>query len=174
MQKEIEIKSLLTKEKYEELKELLPQKFQRINEDKITTVRFRPKDIRVRYSDKIKELVFKDGDPTTLSRKEISINLNSHDDCQQTIQLLKELGFQDDPEWIKNKDEFLCEHNGEEYTLSLQHIENFAYLLEAEIIAEESIGHIQNLKNILNNLGCEPIDNKDFKLKIEEYIKSNR
>ncbi|MFH1828506.1 MAG: hypothetical protein ABH824_04540 [Nanoarchaeota archaeon] len=149
----------------------------RINEDVITTVRFRPKDIRVRRSNKMKEIVFKDGNPTSFLRNEISINLKDFDDCEKTIFLLKELGFKDDPSWVKKKEEFICEHEKFQYTLSLQHIENFAYLLEAEIISEtkeDSEMHILNLKKILENLGCQPIEAVEFKSKIEEYIKENR
>ncbi len=170
--KEIEIKSLLTREKYDSLKEILPQKFKKINEDSITTVRFKPKDIRVRFSDKINELVFKDGDPTTFSRNEISINLKDRDECQKMISLLRHIGFNDDPAWIQHKHEFICEHNGHEYTLSLQHIENFAYLLEAEIIADSEEQHISNLKQILTDLDCTIIDAEEFKAKINEYIKN--
>lgn len=172
MSKEIEIKSLLSKEKYEFLKTILPQKFKKINEDSITTVRFKPKDIRVRFSDKISELVFKDGDPTVMSRNEISIDLKDKNECHKMISLLKELGFEEDPAWLKHKQEFVCEHNGNNYTLSLQHIENFAYILEAEIIADNSEKHIPNLKQILSKLGCVPIDSNEFKAKINEYIKN--
>src|SRR3989338_10098633 len=186
MPKEIEIKSLLTKEKYQELKTVLPQKFQKINRDSITTIRFKPKDIRIRYSDKLNELVFKDGDPTHFSRTELTINLKDKEDCQQMIYLLKELGFKDDPSWIKHKEEFVLDYAGNEYTLSLQHIENFAYLLEAEIMlkdgqtegqldsqTEKELVHIENLKKILTSLGCTPIETREFNEKISQYIQKN-
>lgn len=170
---EIEIKALLTKEKYEELGKVLPQKFKKINEDVITTVRFKPKDVRVRYSDKIKELVFKDADPTAFSRKELTINLKNREDCHNMVALLKELGFKDDPSWVKKKEEFLCNLNGFDYTLSLQFIENFAYLLEAEIMSDDDKTHVPNLKQIISSLGCQPIEPIEFNAKIEEYIRKN-
>ncbi len=193
MPKEIEIKSLLTKERYEELKITLPQKFQKINHDAITTIRFKPKDIQVRYSDKLNELVFKDGDPTHFSRKEITINLKDKEDCYQMISLLKELGFKDDPSWIKHKEEFILDYAGNEYTLSLQHIEKFAYILEAEIMLKEDeiktenygneekrknelekeLAHIENLKKIFTSLGCIPIEPREFNEKIRQYIQKN-
>jgi len=171
MNKEIEIKSLLTKEKYHQLKESLPKRFKKIDEDFITTFRFKPKDIRVRFSDKIAEMVFKDKDPAAISRKEISINLKDKDECLKMIDLLRELGFKDDPSWTKEKEEFICNYDGFEYTLSLQFIENFAYLIEAEIISDNPEKHIPNLKNILSDLGCEPIDPDEFKEKINSYVK---
>ncbi len=172
---EIEVKSLLTEQKYDELRKVLPQKFKKINEDTITTVKFKPKDVRVRYSDKINELVFKDADPTTVSRKEVTVNLQSLPDAHAMIAVLKEMGFQQDPSWVKRKEEFLCRFGGNEYTLSLQFIENFAYLLEAEIISDKDdvATHLPNLKKILSDLGCEPIEPQQFKVKIEEYIKNN-
>ena len=168
---EIEIKSLLTKEKYKELKEILPQKFKKIDEDFITTFRFKPKDIRIRFSDKISEIVFKDKDPTAVSRKEISINLKDKDECLKMIDLLRELGFKDDPSWTNEKEEFICFYDGFEYILSLQFIEDFAYLLEAEIVSDDPKKHIPNLKKIISDLGCEPIDPEDFKERINNYVK---
>jgi hypothetical protein len=168
---EVEIKALLTEEKYRYLKTLLPHKFSKINEDNITTVKFLPQDVRVRYSDKFREVVFKGmDDPTALARKEISIPLQTTEDCQNMIELLKGLGLQQHPGWTTERADFLCEFGDHEYTLSLQHIPNFAYLLEAEIISENPDKHIPNLKKILSNLGCEPLDPDEFKEKIKEYI----
>jgi adenylate cyclase class IV len=170
MVQEIEIKALLTEEKYDELKRTLPLKFRKINEDSITTIKFKPKDVRVRYSQKLREVVFKDGDPTIYSRNEISINLGSIDDCRKMVALLEEMGLEQEPSWTKEKQEFLCEFNGNEYTLSLQFIPNFAYIIEAEIMADESGEHINNLKKLLLSIGCEPIEPADFKARIKEYI----
>jgi adenylate cyclase class IV len=169
--KEIEIKALLTKEKYSELKSALPKRFKKINEDNITTIKFKPHDVRVRYSEKLREVVFKDTDPTKLSRKEVSINLASIEDCHNMISLLKELGMEQHPSWTTRKDEFVCEVDGNEYTLSLQDIPNFAYILEAEVMSDDPDRHIPNLKKVISSLGCEPIEPEEFKEKINEYIK---
>jgi hypothetical protein len=170
MLKEVEIKALLTEEQYKELKTTLPQMFKRINSDKITTIKFKPHDVRVRYSDKINEVVFKDGDATTYARNEISINLKDRADCHAMVKLLTELGMEQHPSWTKEKNEFIYPFDGQEYVLSLQHIENFEYILEAEIMSDEPDRHIPNLKKILSSLGCEPIDPDQFKAKINEYI----
>ena len=169
---EVEIKALLTEEKYQELKSSLPDKFRLINKDNITTIKFKPKDVRVRYSDKINELVFKDGDPTVYARKEISINLKDKEDCMRMISFLEELGLSQEPSWTKTKHEFICERDGAEYSLSLQHIPNFAYLLEAERMSNNPEKHIPVLKSILRDLGCTPLDADEFKNKIKEYIET--
>ncbi|MBW2997140.1 hypothetical protein KY349_02240, partial [Candidatus Woesearchaeota archaeon] len=163
---EVEIKALLTKEKYNYLKALLPNRYRKVNEDNITTVKFKPRDVRVRYSDKLREVVFKDTDPTKFSRNEISINLKDIDDCHNMIALLNEMGLEQHPGWTTERADFVCEFGDHEYTLSLQHIPNFAYLLEAEILSDNPDKHIPNLKKILSNLGCEPLDPDEFKEKI--------
>jgi adenylate cyclase class IV len=168
--KEVEIKALLNEDKYRYLKGLLPARFRKINEDNVTTVKFRPTDVRVRYSDKVKEVVWKDTDPTELSRKEVSINLNSVEDCHKMIALLDAAGLQQHPSWTTERADFVCEMGDHEYILSLQHIPNFAYILEAEIMTEEPDKHIPNLKKILTTLGCEPLDADEFKAKIKDYI----
>lgn len=169
---EIEIKSLLTKEKYDELKGLLPVRFKLVNSDSITTVKFRP-DVRVRYSSKLNEVVFKDGDPTHYARNEICINLGSKDDSLNMVRMFRSLGMEEEPSWQKHKDEFSLEKGNDDYTLSLQHIENFAYILEAEIMSDDAEKHIPVLKGILQELGCEPIEPADFKARINDYIRKN-
>ncbi|MBI5881305.1 hypothetical protein HZB90_04200 [archaeon] len=168
--KEIEIKALLTAEKYSELKSALPKKFRKINEDNITTIKFKPQDVRVRYSEKLREVVFKDTDPTKVSRKEVSINLAGIEDCHNMVSLLKELGLEQHPSWTTKKDEFACTMDGNEYVLSLQDIPNFAYILEAEVMSDDAELHIPSLKRIISSLGCEPIEPEEFKEKINEYI----
>ncbi len=170
---EIEIKALLTEQQHAELRKTLPVKFKKINEDAVTTVKFKPKDVRVRYSEKLNEIVFKDEDATALSRKEISVNLRDNEDSEKMISILRELGFNNTPPWLTRREEFVCKLYGFEYTLSLQHIENFAYILEAEALADDDKKHIPVLKEILSGLGCEPIEPEQFKIKIEEYIRKN-
>lgn len=92
------------------------------------------------------------------------------------IAILEKLGFKADPSWTKKKEELICNYEEHEYTLSLQHIQIFACLLEAEILCEkndESI-HVPNLKKILSDLGCEPIEAEEFKEKIQKYIRDNK
>jgi hypothetical protein len=172
MVKEVEIKSLLTEDKYKYLKTLLPHKFTKIDEDKVTTIKFRPADVRVRYSDKMREVVFKGkDDPAAIERNELSISLKDQEDCDKMISLLEGVGLSQHPSWTTHKQEFILTLDEHEYTLSLQHIEKFAYILEAEILTDNPEKHIPKLKSILSGLGCEPIDPEDFREKVEEYRK---
>jgi len=168
---EVEIKALLTEERYRYLKGLLPARFQKVNDDNITTIKFRPHDVRVRYSDKKREVIFKSGDddPAAVSREEISIPLQTQEDCDKMVALLDAVGLSQHPTWTTEKQEFLCEMAGNQYTLSLQNIPNFAYILEAEAITDEPSKHIPNLKKLIASLGCTPIEPDEFREKVREY-----
>jgi len=169
MIKEIEVKALLSKNKYEELKKELPLRFSHKLTDSVKTVKFKP-DIRVRYSEKRKEIVFKGkDDPSKEVCEEITISLGSLEDCEKMITMLRGLGLKEHPSWMTHRDEFSTVINGQEYSLSLQHIPNFAYILEAEAMAENEDKHLPILREIISSLGCKPLDKEEFTEKVMEY-----
>jgi len=172
---EIELKALLSEEKYKKLTDELPKKMKKINEEIIFTTRYRPGDIRLRHSDKTIEIVCKEGDPTKISRKEIVLPLPTKEYLEHFAQALEMLDFTFDPPWEKHKQEFMHKHKGYEYVVCVQHIKNFAYILEVEFLSENDDAHIHepNLREIIESLGCEPINPEDFSKKIKAYIKKN-
>lgn len=169
------MRAVLTQQKYEELKKLLPSKFKQINSDVITTVRFRPKDVRVKYSNKGCEFVYKDEDVMKFSRNEVTVKLAGEKDGKAMEEALNRLGFSNDPPWIKEEHDFACEFEGHTYSLCLQHIKNFAYVLEAEIVCEknEEELHVPILKKLLASIGCEPIGIQEYRAMINDYIRKN-
>jgi len=173
---EIELKALMSEEKYKKLLEELPEKFKLINEDTIHTQKYTPGDIKLRHSDKIIELVCKEEDPTKSSRKEVTIPLASKDELGRFSQVLSVLNFKQDPPWITHKKEFEIDFEGHKYTMCLQHIENFAYILEVEFLSkkDEVEIHEPNLKEIIQQLGLEPINAEDFSARIQKYIEDNK
>jgi hypothetical protein len=173
---EIELKSLLTEEKYKQLQINLPKKFKIINEETIHTTRYKPGDIRLRHSDKTIEIVCKEGDPTKICRKEVKIPLASLKQLEYFKEVFSLINLRTDPPWTKNKWEFECRMGKFNYIICLQHIHNFAYILEVEFLSETDTSkiHEPNLKKILKELGCEPIDPKEFSERIKEYIVQNR
>lgn len=173
---EIELKALLTQEQYDRLLKELPARFQKINEDTIHTTRFRPGDIRLRHSPKILELVCKHGDVTRLSRREVVLPLPSRGHLNHFSDILEMLKFTPDPPWIKHKQEYLCHRDGFDYVICLQHIEKFAYILEVEFLSErdDSDVHGPNLRAIIEELGCEPINPESFSERIKKYIADNK
>ena len=173
---EIELKALLSKEKHDRLYNRLPKKMKLINEETIHTTRYRPGDIRLRHSIKTTEIVCKEGDPTKISRKEVKIPLVSKDRLNYFAQIFELLNLQPDPPWTKHKREFEYKFNGHTYIVCIQNIENFAYILEVEHISKTNDvkTHEPNIRAILKQLGCKPIEPKDFLGRIQSYIKANR
>ena len=174
---EIEMKALISEDIYNHLRRELPLKHPKVTEETTQTLRFRPHDIRLRSSDNRKyEFIYKEGDPTTLSRREIIVPLPSQTALENMKIIFSSLGFKPDPPWTKHKLEILRGLNGFNYIICVQHIENFAYLLEVEHISnkDDSQIHRPNLEKIITDMGCVPINPRDFKAKINEYIAANR
>lgn len=174
---EIEMKALISEDIYHRLRRELPLKYPKLTEETTQTLRFRPHDIRLRSSNTEKyEFIYKEGDPTTLSRREIIVPLPSQTALENMKIILSSLGFKPDPPWTKHNLKILQGLNGFNYIICVRHIENFAYLLEAEHISskDDSQIHRPNLVKIIEDLGCTPIDPKDFSAKIREYIANNQ
>jgi adenylate cyclase class IV len=168
---EIEIKSLLTEDKYNQLLGYLKENFRMIGKDSIHTIKFLPGDIRLRKSGKIKEVVCKEPDVTKVGRKEIKIPIADDEDFDAMQEMLLMLGLELEAEWIKHKTEFIFPYKGYDYTVCLQHIENFAYILEVEFIADVNnfFTHEPNIREIIRELGCEPINPIEFLKRVDEY-----
>ena len=173
---EIELKALLTKEQYHGLLDRLTNEFKLINEDTIHTTRYRPGDIRFRYSPKICEIVQKEGDPTMICRKETREDVNDRDELRRREEALKAQDYKPDPPWIKHKKEFLYPYNGFDYVVCLQDIENFAYILEVEFMSNtpDLKTHEPNIRAVTKELSLEPIEPVEFLRMIQEYIETNR
>jgi hypothetical protein len=168
---EIEMKALLSKAKYDELFTYLKRNFNQTNEDTIYTTRFLPNDLRLRFSNKLFELVYKDGDATTISRKEIVIKLKSKEQIVFLTKILQLENYKSDAPWRKHKLEFDYEYKNFIYCLCLQNIENFGYIFEVEYLSKTNdvAIHEPNIREIMTQLNCEVIEPINFKEKISEY-----
>jgi len=176
---EIELRALLSKARYDEFSASLPRMMKLVNVESMNTSKFQSTemDIRLRWSDKTFELVAKDGKATDVSRKEITIPLGSKNDVENLIRIFQSLGVREDHPWITHKKEYEYEYNGFTYKASLQHIENFAYILEIEYTSKDGDDgkiHNKNIRKIFSELGLKAVDNKQFSEMIKEYIKNNK
>lgn len=171
---EIELRSFLTPEKYEELLNLLPTKMNLLNKESLNTRKFQSSDnsdIRLRYSENRCEIVHKNGKASKLTRKEITINLPSKEELDKFAKILEAEGFEEVPPWTTHRMDFKYPFKGYNYDVSLQHTENFAHILEVEFASEnedEKI-HEENIKEILASFECEPIDKDELMQRIKNY-----
>jgi hypothetical protein len=170
---EIELKALLTKEQYDNLISKFNSELEKINEESLHTIAFIPQDIRIRYSEKRRELIYKDKECTNIKRKEIIVNLENEEDISKLRDIFLSLNLEEVPPWVTHRNEYYYNFNNEVYTLCLQHTEKFAYILEVEIMAENHEIHEDNIKEIISSFGLTPVNNEEFKEKIQEYIRDN-
>lgn len=170
---EIELKAALTKQDYDRLDQLLnnDQRFKKFHTETIKTTRYQPGDVRLRISDKTCEIVCKKGLVTKICRKEVKIPIDSEEKLDYFDKVLEILEFKPDRSWLKHKQEFTYEMNGFEYVVCLQHIEDFAYILEVEFIADRDQSHLHsdNLHKILEELNVKLIDNERFLNRVEDF-----
>ena len=122
------------------------------------------------------EIVCKEGNPSEICRKEVKIPLASKEYLKHFEQAFALLDMKADPSWLKHKQEFLYPLNGFDYIICLQHIHNFAYILEVEFLSKTNTSNIHepNLRKIITELNCEPINPEDFQERIKEYIERNK
>jgi adenylate cyclase class IV len=176
---EIELKAILTEEKYNELKKHLNSndKFKLINTESIHTDFWKDKDrndLRLRHSDKTIEFVFKKGLITKICRQEIKIPLLSMDYLMHWELVLDSMMTNNrERGTMKHKQEFIYEFKGYKYVICLQFIEKLARLLEVEFLAEreeESVIHEPNLRMILAELGLTLIDGDKYMARVMDYV----
>lgn len=174
---EIELKAVMDRPKFDELKQLLNSdpRFKLINKESINTEFYKADhdktDVRLRYSDKTLEIVCKKGLVTRNVRKEIKIPLPTLEHINHFRQVFDLLPMVTNPKTLKHKQEFVYHFGGFDYVVCLQHIENFAYLLEVEFLAEneDSAIHEPNLNKILAEFGLALIDGEKFLKRVEDY-----
>lgn len=177
---EIELRALLSEEKYRELCTKLPLQIKLINKETQYTTKYRlldkKGDIRLRHSDNKFEIVYKDDSCTCITRNEVAISLTSKEEIDRFSKVLALLNLKADPPWTNHGQEFEYEFDGYKYNLCLQYIENFAYILEVEFLGnkEEEKIHEQNIREIIKKLGCNPINKEEFSEKIKKYIDENK
>jgi adenylate cyclase class IV len=175
---EIELKALLDKNKHAELDKLLEQdqKFKHFNTESIRTSFFKDpqrNDVRLRISDKTCELVYKKGLVREFCRKEIKIPLANKEKLDYLMEIFNNLQINPERGTLKHKKEYIYHYKGYDYIVCLQHLEDFAYLLEVEFLAdteEEAEIHVPNIKEIITELELKVIDGDKFMERIYDYI----
>ncbi|MBC8495880.1 hypothetical protein H8D36_07020 [archaeon] len=176
---EIEMRAVLSKEKYEELARELPKKVKLINQETLITEKFLEKekqiDIRFRHSEKRFEIVCKKGKDATMSRQEITIPLISKKEGEHFLKILELLELKRVPPWTTHRNDYEYEFKDYNYSVSLQHVENFEYILEVEYFGEEHEKEVQEpiLKEIIESFGCKPTSEEEIRKKVKQYIKEN-
>lgn len=172
---EVEIRGPLSKEKFEELVKLFKEKGEKKTEkDRIVIdystfleggIENRKKDIRLRSTNKIPEIVVKLGEwGENEQRKELSI-LGKEGEFDLMVEIFGELGY---------KKGMLCERKSKVYDykgieFALVEVPNHSHYYEAEKMADKDENGdelLKEMKSVCEELGLEVFD----KTKFFEYI----
>ncbi|MCX6745735.1 MAG: CYTH domain-containing protein [Candidatus Parcubacteria bacterium] len=175
---EIELKALLDEQEYQRIDQLLAgdKRFKLFNTETIKTSFFKDReknDVRLRISDKTCEFVYKKGLVKEYCRLEIKIPLQNKETLEHFIEVMRLLPLHPERGTLKHKKEYYYKYNGFDYIVCLQHLENFAYILEVEFLAQtpaESEFHIKNIHEIFEDLKVEVINGEKFMERLYHYI----
>jgi adenylate cyclase class IV len=172
---ELELKALLTEEKYNSLLELLSKNYTKVNDDIIYNKRYRPGDIRLRYSNRVYELVKKEL-LTDIASKKIVFKFEDKEEFEAMQDVFDSLQLQSDPISLKHNQEFHFPIEQYAYTICLQDIKNFTYFIEIKIQVDDEnfLVHELNIKSIFKKLNLEPTSPKELSNEITKYILKNK
>ena len=172
---DIEIKCLITEEKYNQLVEYLNKNFRLEKEYTTYSTKFVPGDVRLYKTGDEMHVVCKEQDLSKVGRKEIKIPVANEEDFNAMHDLFIMLGLKQAPSWIKHKKEFIFPYKGYNYTVCLEHIEGFGHILKVVILSDTNnfYAHEPNIKDIIKELGCEPVNPVQLLQKVKEFEESH-
>ncbi len=172
---ELELKALLTKEQYDFLLTYLSKDYTKLDDDVVYNKRYRPGDIRLRYSNRVFELVKKELINEYVCKKTV-FSFDNKDDFDKMQDVFDNLQLLSEPTSIKHNQDFKFILDGFNYIVSLQDIKNFTYFIEIKIQIDDEnfIIHEMNIKSIFKRLNLEPINPKEFSNLIAQYILKNK
>ena len=121
-------------------------------------------------------MVCKDGDATKMCRKELKLSFDTQEEFDNMSNIFKELRIQNDSVLLTHKQDFEYILDDIKYTISLQDIKNFAYVLEVEISTDDPNMplHEKNIRTIFKELKVQAIEPKEFNDKITRYMWQNK
>ena len=164
---EVEIRSFISKEKYEELLEFFNKNAEKINEDYQETLYFNSnEDLRTQKNNSYSKIWLKKGKIHDDAREEIEIKF-SKEDFEKINKILESIGLSTNIKWFRNRNEF--KWNG--ITVCLDYTKGYGYIIEIEKITSEQEKEtvLKELKQKLEQLNIPLTSKEEFNNKFEYY-----
>jgi predicted adenylyl cyclase CyaB len=166
---EIEIRSMISERKYEELAIFLKKMGKFIREDEQITYYFSgDHDLRVQQNSRGAKLWLKSGNLHDEMREEIEVEFK-REDFSNLVRILQMLGYSIDVKFFRKRAVF--ELNGAK--VSLDYTPGFGYVVEVEGSSSSSKLMHKNvskkLTGILHSLGIKPTPKKNFERRFRWY-----
>jgi predicted adenylyl cyclase CyaB len=167
---EVEIRSFISKEKYEELLGFFNKNAKKLNEDYQETYYFdSPQDLRIQKNQHYSKVWLKKGKIHDESREEIEIKTRI-EDFENLEKLFLALDYKVKIKWFRTRNEF--DWNG--IKVSVDYTKGYGYIIELEkmcnkIQKEEGL---KILKEKMDELKIELTPRKEFENKFNDYKKN--
>lgn len=167
---EVEIRSFISKEKYEELLEFFNKEAKLIKEDFQETHYFDcDQDLRIQKNNAGAKIWMKKGKIHDDAREEIEIKTNG-DGFEKSKKLFNYLGYNIEIKWLRKRNQFIWGN----IKVCLDYTKGYGYIIELEILTseEEKEKTLEDLKEKLEGLNIPLTPKEEFELKFHNYKKN--
>lgn len=166
---EVEIRSFISKEKYEELLEFFKKEGKFISEDYQETYYFDTKeDLRIQRNNFLSKIWFKKGKIHDDHREEIEIKFHRND-FEKLQKLFLNLGFNIEVKWFRTRHTF----KWQDINVMVDYTKGYGYIIEFEKMSteEDKRKTLDLLKQKLKLLNIELTSKEEFNKKYRYYKK---
>jgi predicted adenylyl cyclase CyaB len=169
---EVEIRSFISKEKYEELLKFFKQNVELVKEDFQETHYFDcEQDLRIQKNNFGSKIWMKKGKIHDDAREEIEIKTDNKD-FEKLGKLFNQLGNNVEIKWLRDRKQF----NWQGIKVCLDYTHGYGYIIELEKMSSEENKEkiLEELKQKLKELNITLSSKEEFNEKFEDYKKNWR
>lgn len=167
---EVEIRSFISKEKYEELLEFFKKEGEFLNEDVQETHYFDcEEDLRIQKNNFFSKIWMKKGKMHDERREELEIKFGK-DNFDKLKEIFTSLGYKTTVKWFRNRHEFKWQG----ISVMLDYNKGYGHILELEKMSDEGDKdmNLEILKQKLKALGVPLTPREEFDKKLDHYSKN--
>lgn len=169
---EVEIRSFISKDKFEDLREYFKKNSNYLGEDYQETFYFDcNQDLRIQKNNHFAKIWLKKGELHDEQREEIEVRFDQND-FKKIEQIFLALGIGIKVKWYRTRHSF--DWGG--ISVSLDFTKDYGYIIELEKMSEDADKdqNLETLKYKMSELGIEITPKEEFSKKYAEYLKNWR
>jgi len=169
---EVEIRSFISKEKFDDLLNFFKKNTSLVKEDYQETFYFDcDQDLRIQRNNFFSKICLKKGNIHDDYREEIEIRFD-RDEFEKLEKLFLSLGYNVEIKWFRKRFEF----KWDDIKVCLDYTKGYGYIIELEKICSENKkeSELEKLKQKLKSLGVEITPKEEFNKKFFYYKKNWR
>lgn len=168
MIKEVEIRSLITKERYDQLLDFFGRNGELVKvDDQVTCYFDGDADFRIQQNNFFSKVTSKKGKVHDEHREEIEIKFKK-EDFEKLERLFRALGYDIEIKWFRKRHKF----SWQGITVCVDDTKGYGYIIELEKMSDDEEKELKNLKEKLKSLKIELTPRQEFEKKFEYYKKN--